>query len=251
MTTVSPQVLDAIRPLGTSLVADAIETLSIRLANEGFIRSGVLTDLTPKLPPLLGYAVTARIRTVHPPMNGAVFAENNAWLRYIATLPEPRIVVLQDFDHSPGLGAFFGEMHAAVHQALGCIGVVTNGAVRDLQLLNKLGFHCYAGQVSVSRAYAHVTDFGVPVDIGGLMIKPGDLLYGDGNGVISIPLQNAELIPAAALIIQEKTHQTLELCTSGKFTLAEFEALTASLGYDLSGFSTHLDPELLKKLTKR
>jgi 4-hydroxy-4-methyl-2-oxoglutarate aldolase len=250
MITLSQDTLDAIKPIGTSLVADAIETFRVRLANEGFIRSGVLTDRTPTLPPLLGYAATARIRAVHPPMVGSVFAENKTWWRYLLNLPEPRIAVFQDCDSSPGLGSFFGEMHVAVHRTLGCAGVVTNGAVRDIHAFNHAGLRCFAGHVSVSRGYAHIMEFGVPVNIGGLEINPGDLLYGDGNGVLSIPLEQAAQIPAAAADIREKKRRTIELCASENFSLAKLEEITTSFGYALAKTGTHLDPKLEKQLKK-
>ncbi|MDD2659661.1 MAG: RraA family protein [Methylococcales bacterium] len=250
MITVSQQTLDAIRPIGTSLVADAIETFSVRLANEGFIRSGALTDRTPGLAPLLGFAATARIRAVHPPIVGSVFAENKTWWRYLSALPEPRIVVFQDVDPFPGLGSFFGEMHVAVHHALGCAGIVTDGAVRDVHTFNKAGLHCFSGHVSVSRAYAHIIDFGVPVTIGGLLIKPGDLLYGDSNGVVSIPPEQATLIPAVAAEIRERKRRTIELCASEHFSLEKLEELTVSFGYELAKTGAHLDPKLKNQLKK-
>lgn len=117
-----------------------------------------------------------------------VFRLGQKMQRYLLTIPEPRIAVLQDCDHSPGLGTFIGGTHVAIHRALDCIGVVTNGAVRDLETFRKTGIDCLARQVSVSHAYAHVIEFGVPVEIGGLKINPTDLLYGDRDGVLSIPL---------------------------------------------------------------
>lgn len=164
MTQINYEQLNAIRPLGTSLVADAINTFQVRLQNEGFVSGHVLKCMTPEFGPMLGFAVPARIRTVHPPMRGASFAENYTWWNYVRSLPEPRIIVLQDSDRVPGIGAFIGLTHAEVHKALGCIGVVTNGAVRDLSRIGALGFHCFAGSVSVSRAYAHITEFGIEVE---------------------------------------------------------------------------------------
>lgn len=247
MRSLPPDVLEALKPIGTSLMADAIESFQNRLANEGFIRSGVLTDMTPDLDPMLGYAVTARVRTAHPPMTGAAYAENSAWWRYVLTIPEPRIVVFQDFDESPGVGAFFGELHAAVHHTLGCVGLVTNGAVRDVGALRREGLRCFARNTSVSRAYAHVAEFGVPVEIGRLVIKPGDLLYGDGNGVLSVPLDRAAQIPKVAREIQEKKKQTIELCRSDSFTLEKLEALTAKLGYRVGGAGLHFAVDLEKR----
>src|SRR5580692_8687421 len=96
--------LDEIRAMGTCTVSNAIERLNVRLRNEGFI-SGTMRCRFPNLQPMLGYAVT------------------------VATIPAPRVIVLQDIDHMPGVGAFVGEIHAAIGMALKCVGYVTNGAV--------------------------------------------------------------------------------------------------------------------------
>ena len=105
--------------------------------------------------------------------------------------PKPRVIVLQDADHEPGLGAFVGEIHATIGLALNCVGCVTNGAVRDLPAVEATGFQLFARHVSVSHAYAHITEFGEPVEIDGLKISSGDLLFGDLHGVLSIPLSIA------------------------------------------------------------
>ncbi|MDD4916041.1 MAG: hypothetical protein PHW13_13520, partial [Methylococcales bacterium] len=102
--------------------------------------------------------------------------------------------------------------------------------------------------VSVSRGYAHITEFDIPVDIGGLKIRPGDLLYGDSNGVLSIPNEQAGLLPAVAATIRDKKRRTIELCASENFSLPELEKLTASFRYELGQTGAHLDPELEKQL---
>ncbi len=95
------------------------------------------------------------------------------WWDYVASLPEPRVLVLQDCDHRAGVGAFVGEIHANIGSALKCVGCVTNGAVRDLTEVEALGFHLFSGSVSPSHSYAHIVEFGEPVEIGGLKISPG------------------------------------------------------------------------------
>ena len=130
-------------------------------------------------------------------------------------------MVLQDVDHSPGLGAFVGEIHASIGLALKCVGCVTNGAVRDLPAVEALGFHLFAGCVSVSHAYAHITDFGEPVEIGALKIHPGDLLHGDRHGVLTVPLEIAPDVPAEAAKILAEERTLTELCCSPKFSLEE------------------------------
>jgi len=94
---------------------------------------------------------------------GGYIYDRTDWWKEILAVPAPRIVVIQDVDANPGLGAFVGEVHAHILQALGCVGVVTNGAVRDLNAIEGSGFQVFAGNVSVSHAYAHVFDFGGPV----------------------------------------------------------------------------------------
>jgi regulator of RNase E activity RraA len=130
-------------------------------------------------------------------------------------------MVIQDADHSPGTGALVGEIHAAIAQAVGCVGHVTNGAVRDLPAVERLGFHLFAGRVAVSHAYAHIVEFGEPVDIGGLKISPGDLIHGDRHGVHVIPLSIAAKLPKMAAEIQRQESELVQFCHSPRFTLEE------------------------------
>jgi regulator of RNase E activity RraA len=104
-------------------------------------------------------------------------------------------------------------------QALGCVGVVTNGAVRDLNAVRASGFQMFAGNVSVSHAYAHVFDFGGTVDVARMNINPGDLLHADRHGVLSIPAESADRIPPVAAELAERRHQIVDLCRSSDFSI--------------------------------
>ena len=119
---------------------------------------------------MVGYAATGRIRTASPPMTHRCYYDRMDWWNYVASLPEPRVMVLQDADPKPGVGAFVGEIHATIGRALNCVGCVTNGAVRDLPAVEAMGFQSVRGYVSVSHSYAHIIEFGEPVEIGGLKI---------------------------------------------------------------------------------
>ena len=92
----------------------------------------------------------------------------------------------------PGLGSFIGDVHANILRVLGCIGVVTNGAVRNVEAARALQFQMFARNLSVSHAFAHVFDFGGPVEVGHMQVRPGDLLHGDRHGVQTIPLEIAQ-----------------------------------------------------------
>ncbi len=216
----TPATLEALRRLDTCSVANAIEGFHVRLRNEGFANASV-RSLFPRLtPPLLGYAVTVRVRTSSPPIEGGeAYLDRTDWWEHVLSLPAPRVVVTQDVGSKPGLGACWGEMHAHILRALGCVGVVTSGAVRDLPAVEALGFHFFACSVAVSHAYAHIVDFGGPVEIGGLAIQPGDLLMGDVHGLLSIPREIAAAIPPAAAQIAEKERQLIALCETKDVSL--------------------------------
>jgi len=122
---------------------------------------------------MVGYATTARVRSSEPPMAGRTLQDRSDWS--ILAVPYPRIAVLEDMDDPAGIGAFLGDMHGAMLRALGCVGYVTNGSVRELPQVREMGLQVFAGSVAVSHAYAHVFDLGATVSVGGLEMKPNDL----------------------------------------------------------------------------
>ncbi len=126
-----PLQLEQLRSLSTCVVASAIETFGVRLRNKGFSDSR-LHCIFEDLPTTVGYAATARIRSADPPMEGHSYYDRGAWWDSLLKIPAPRVVIIEDVDSKPGLGAFIGEVHANILLALGCVAVVTNGAVRDL-----------------------------------------------------------------------------------------------------------------------
>jgi len=209
-----------IRALDTCTASNAIERFGVRLRNEGFVL-GSVRCIFQQFAPMLGYAATARFRSSTPPISGRCYYDRLDWWSYVASVPEPRVMVIQDADHSPGTGALVGEIHAAIAQAVGCVGHVTNGAVRDLPAVERLGFHLFAGRVAVSHSYAHIVEFGEPVEIGGLKISPGDLIHGDRHGVHVIPLSIAAELPDMAAKIQRQESELVQFCRSPRFTLEE------------------------------
>jgi 4-hydroxy-4-methyl-2-oxoglutarate aldolase len=214
----TPAQLEELRRLSTCVVASAIETFDVRLPNTGFTNSSIRCIFSDR-PPTVGYAATARIRSSSPPMEGHSYYKRTDWWNELLKIPAPRIVVIEDVDKPAGLGAFVGEVHTNILMALGCAGLVTNGAVRDLEQIRPSGFPMFAGNVSVSHAYAHVFDFGGAVQIGGLAVKPGDLIHGDIHGVQTIPLDIAAKVPSVAHKILRRRERLIEVCRSADFSL--------------------------------
>jgi regulator of RNase E activity RraA len=209
----SAKELEPLRRLTTCQISDAIETFDVRLRNEGFMDASVRC-LFPQLPPMVGYAVTARIRTSEPPMTERSYPGRTDWWNYLQSIPAPRVVVLEDLDRRPGCGSCAGEVHAHIFRALGCVGLVTNGAVRDLQAVESIGFPLFAGSVAVSHVYFHLLEFGVPVEVGDLQVRPGDLLHGDRHGLVSIPPSISRELPAAADRIAALERSVLDVADS-------------------------------------
>lgn len=225
---VSAAELDALRRLDTCTVSNAIETFELRLRNTGFADSRVRC-MFEDLPPMVGYAATAQMRSGEPPIAGRIYYDRTDWWNSILQVPAPRIVVLEDVDKPPGLGAFIGDMHAAILRALGCVGYVTNGAVRELPRIEDIGLQLFAGNVAVSHAYAHIFDFGSQVKVGGLEVQPGDLLHGDRHGILTLPKEIAGEIPAAAARLQEVERKVIEFCRSPEFSVDKLRQLLKGL----------------------
>ena len=215
---VPEHVLLALRGLDTCVVSNAIETFDVRLRNIGFA-DGRIRCVFKDLPPMVGYAATARLRSGDPPMAGRFYRDRTDWWNSILQMPAPRVVVLEDLDKPPGVGAFLGDMHAAILKALGCVGFVTDGAVRDLPRVHDLGFPLFAGSVAVSHAYAHIFEFGSTIKVGGLEVKPGDLLHGDQHGVLTVPTRIAAEVPAVAARLRESEKKVIDFCESEEFSV--------------------------------
>jgi 4-hydroxy-4-methyl-2-oxoglutarate aldolase len=130
-------------------------------------------------------------------------------------------------DRTPGAGAVVGDVHAHILKSLGCIGVVTNGAVRDLSRIHPLGFQMFSGSLSVSHAYSHLVRIGGVVQIGGLEIFPGDLLHADLHGIVRVPKELASRIPATAAALRRKEDEIIAYCQSPDFTAEGLRGLLA------------------------
>ena len=131
---------------------------------------------------------------------------------------------MHDIDNPP-LGAYWGEVQSNIHKALGAVGVATDGTVRDLDEVRALGFQFFAKEVSASHAYVRLVDIGIPVKIGGLTVKTGDLLHGDKHGVTSIPFEIAEQIPEMVQTIADYEEKTISVCQSPDFSIEKLKEI--------------------------
>lgn len=229
MSVLTPELIDRLRRFDSASVSNAIESFDVRLRNEGFA-DGRVRCLFPDRPAVIGHAVTARIRCSAPPPVGHSYHDRTDWWTYIVSVPAPRIVVVQDVDDRPGLGAFVGDVHAHILLALDCVAYATNGTVRDLDDVRTLGFQLFASGPAVSHAFAHIVDFGQPVEVGGLTVATGDVLFGDGGGLLSVPPGIVAQIPDTIDQMHSKEAFVISFCRSGQFSIDGLRTLVRDLG---------------------
>lgn len=225
MPRVTREQLEALRRMQSCTIANVIETFDIRPRDEGFM-SPEVRSMFPEMDGMIGYAVTAVIEAGRPPTPNMNVPRSD-WFDEVLKVPEPRVVVMHDLDYPNPVGSFWGEVQTNVHKALGCVGTVTNGGVRDIDEMRDGGFHAFAGSVLVSHGYVHLVDVNVPVTVGGLTVNPGDIIMGDKHGVLNIPEQVAGEIPAAAKAVEERERAIIEHCRSSDFDLDKLKELVS------------------------
>lgn len=195
MTPLDASALARLAKFDTPTVCNVIELWDIRPRNTGFM-NGSIQACYPKLPPMVGYAVTSTFRSMAPPRSGDVYAGLDTQATAFAEAPGPPVVVYQDLDE-PTISATFGEVMCSVYKAFGARGIITSGAGRDLDQVEALQFPAFTNGTICAHGYCHTPQVNVPVTVGGIWIQPGDLLHGDRNGVTTIPHEIASEIADA------------------------------------------------------
>lgn len=218
-----PELLAELRKYDTPTICNALEILLGGRRSTGFTTEPfVCAD--PKLPPLVGYARTATLRASEPAQMSAQAARDRrmGYYEYVAVEPHPTVIVVQDIDARPGLGAWWGEVHALVHQKLGSLGVVTNGAIRDLDFVAP-GFQFLGGKISPSHAFVHIVDIAVEVNIFGLTVRHHDLIHADRHGAVVIPAHLAPRMPQAIQVMVQREQLILQAARQPGFSVADIK----------------------------
>ena len=178
------------------------------IAREGFNREET-RDFMPQMGPMIGYAVTVVIQpssSEHPQACPTAWSD---YRRYVASVPGPKIVVVQDLDKPNYVGAFWGEVNSNIHRALGCVGTICDGAIRDLDEMTGVGFKALARRLCVGHAFSCPVGWGAPVDVFGLHVQPGQLLHADKHGFLAVPPEDEAALLDAALFMDQNECNTL------------------------------------------
>lgn len=224
MPAISAETLAVLRRNDTPTVCNALEHVMGGRTAEGFTKwPTVCAD--PALPPVVGFARTAKIRASSPAQKppGEVRALRMAYYGYVSAGDGPNVAVIEDTDWPHCIGGFWGEMQVAQHKGLGVAGTLTNGVLRDLGMLDP-GYQVIAGSVGPSHAFVHVTELDVPVTVFGMVVKPGDLIHADRHGAVVIPAQCIEKLPAAIDLVVRKEQPILKAARTPGFTVEKLRA---------------------------
>jgi regulator of RNase E activity RraA len=197
--TMSKAKLDFLQSIDTPTVCNLIEMVVPERRGSGYTVKHLHCPF-PDLPPMVGFAKTVTIKSKDAfGMGNAGYMQKRLdYLDYVAAAPRPSIMMIEDLDgEHVGYGAFWGEVQSNVHKALGCLGTVTNGSIRDIPMIAP-GFQMLAGSIAPSHAYVHVVEYGVDVAIHGMAVKSGDLVHADRHGAVVVPVDQIDAMNAAA-----------------------------------------------------
>lgn len=217
--------IDYLRSIDTPTLVNAIELLHLRPNDEGFTPLQIRC-LFPEMGRMCGYAVTAQVETCTQtePFDLARFQELYS---LVESAPKPAVIALQEIGGNGDYAAHCGEVMSTFFRRLGAVGLVSDCAVRDLPEVRALGFHYFARGAVASHANYRIARPGVPVQILGMVVKPGDILHGDENGLITVPNGIEDRLPKAIETVRQRERKVMEFVRGDNFDLSKFKNLAA------------------------
>lgn len=215
--------INYLKSIDTPTLANAIELLHLRPHHEGFTPLE-MRCLFPELGRMCGYAVTAHVETMT--QSGPFELDRFLDLyRLVESAPKPTVIVLQEIGGHGSYAAHCGEVMATFFTRLGAIGLVSDCGVRDIPEVRRLGFHYFARGTVASHANFRIVNAGVPVQMMGMVVKPGDLLHGDENGLISVPAGTEQTLPEAVETVRRREKRVLDFVRGPEFKLEGFKGV--------------------------
>ncbi len=214
----------ALAKLDTPTICNALEVVAPERRGYGYTVEPLVCT-RPGLPPIVGYARTATLRAAHPSdLKGKAARElSDAYYSYIDAGPKPAIILIQDLDGPMrGYGSFWGEVNSNIHKGFGCLGLVTDGSVRDIPDIAE-GFQMLANRIGPSHAYVHIVDFGKPITVAGMRVTSGDIVHADQHGAVIIPAAVADKVPDAAAKIQRTERVIISAAKEPGFNMARLK----------------------------
>ena len=182
-------------------------------------------DFMPQMGPMIGYAVTVVIEPSNKAHREANADAWDAYRRYVAGVPGPKIVCVQDLDKPRTIGSFWGEVNSNAHRALGCVGTIVDGAIRDVDEMTNAGFKALARRLCVGHAHVHPVRWDCEVEVFGRAIAPGNLIHADKHGFLVIAPEEQEGILEASRFMDTNECETVIPAARGASGLSSDELL--------------------------
>ena len=223
-TVLSKESLELLGKYDTPTVCNVIELFAVRPGNEGYMDRRIQSCF-PALRPMVGYASTATFRSTAP-AGGDAYSSLEKQVAAFSQAPSPPVVVFHDLD-DPCAGATFGEIMCTTYKAFGAAGLITSGAGRDLDQVGALEFPAFTNGAICSHGYCCIPEIQIVVDVGGVTVRPGDLLHGGCNGVTAIPLDIASDVAGACEEFMRAEAVVLQYLQAGDVTAAGLSKATA------------------------
>jgi 4-hydroxy-4-methyl-2-oxoglutarate aldolase len=198
-----------LRRWNTPTIYNGWEQITRRNARKEGFNLEPVHDYLPQMGPMVGFAVTVTIEPSngdHPRRNPSAWAQ---YREYVAALPGPKIVVVQDLDKPRLYGAFWGEVNSNIHRALGCVGTIIDGGIRDLDEITNAGFKALARGMCVGHAASCPVSWGTEVEVFGCKIQPGQLIHADKHGFLAVPREDEPRLLEAARFMDSNECQTI------------------------------------------
>lgn len=221
MSQLSEALRQALMAFDTPTICNALEVVAPERRGYGYT-TAPLVCTRPELPPMVGVARTASIRAAHPSsLKGEeARAMSDGYYAYVDDGSKPYIMVIQDLDGPQrAYGSWWGEVNSNIHKGLGCLGLVTDGSVRDLPDIAE-GFQMLADRAGPSHAFVHPVDYARPVTVAGMRVADGDLLHADQHGAVVIPWDVADQVSGAAEAIARRERVIINAAREPGFDMA-------------------------------
>ena len=220
----STEEFEFLRSIDTPTVCNLVEIVTPARRGAGYTARHLHCPF-PDLPPVVAFARTVTIKAKDAfGMGDAGYIQRRLdYLDYVAAEPRPTVMVIEDLDDDPGYGAFWGEVQSNVHQALGCLGTITNGSIRDIPMIPP-GFQMLAGSIGPSHAYVHMVDYGGEVHVHGMTVRNNDLIHADRHGAIVVPADKIGEMKTALVGLAEREAKIIKAARAPDMTVEKLKA---------------------------
>ena len=234
-------ILDQLAKYDTPTVCNAVELWDMRPRNTGYMDRSI-SACFPKLPPMVGLALTSTFRSAAPPVGGNAYSSLSGQVKIMEEMDLPAVIVFQDLDQ-PTASATFGEVMCTTYKTFGAAGLITSGTGRDLDQVEVLDFPAFTSGTQAAHGYCHILDLNVPVSVGGMMIRPLELIHGDRNGITTIPTEIASEVPDVCAEIAAAEQIVFDYLKQSSPTAAGFDEARKACGAKIQALAKRLKGE--------